>query len=70
MLRGARTKTVIKAFKEHNVQKTFDATPCAQKMKNASARANLNDFERFQVMLLRKRRSNAIAGKLKKVIKK
>merc|ERR1712166_1109942 len=49
MLRGARTKTVTKAFKENKVQATFDASPAALKFKKQATRANLTDFERFTV---------------------
>ena len=62
MLRGARTSTVVKAFKTHDIQATFDKSPNAQKCKRAATRANLNDFERFTVMVNRKRRSALVRG--------
>jgi large subunit ribosomal protein L14e len=70
MQRGARTKTVVKAFKEHNIQATFDKSPNAVKVNRNATRAKLNDFERFQVMLLRKKRSAHISKGFKKMIKK
>jgi large subunit ribosomal protein L14e len=69
MLRGARTKTVLKAFKEHNVTATFEKSPAAQKFKKQATRANLTDFERFTVMVNRKRRSNYVRGNLRKALK-
>merc|ERR1712072_753180 len=70
MLRGARTGTVVKAFKANKIQETFDNIPNAKKFKKAATRANLTDFERFTVMVNRKRRSSYVRGAMKKALKK
>ena len=69
MLKGARTGTVIKAFKNHKIQETFDNIPNAKKFAKANTRANLTDFERFTVMVNRKRRSSYVRGAMKKALK-
>lgn len=60
LLRGARTSTVSKAAKKFELAKKFAACPPALKMEQAKKRASLNDFERFSVMINRKRRSFAV----------
>ena len=67
LLRGARTKTVLKAFKDHNIGTKWESNNVCKKMQRKATRDNLNDFERFQVMLARKGRSNAIRKCMKKV---
>ena len=67
MLRGARTKTVLKAFKEHNLTEKWESSAPCKKIARKTKRDNLNDFERFQVMIARKGRSNAIRKAAKKV---
>lgn len=78
VLRGARTGTVIKAMKDFDLQKKWDNSSVAKKFALRQKRANLSDYERFAVMVNRKRRSfavrkfakNILAGGKKKVISK
>ena len=67
MLRGARTKTVLKAFTEHKLTNKWEESAPAKKIARKAKRDSLNDFERFQVMIARKGRSNAIRKCAKKV---
>ena len=52
--RGASTGTLVKATKAAGLQKTWEETPFMKKLTKRNTRANLTDFERFQVMLNRK----------------
>ena len=67
--RGARTGTVAKNFVSQNVVDEFNKTTWGQKLKKQALKANLNDFQRFQVQILKKRRNIVIGkelGKLKR----
>ena len=55
--RGIRTGGLLKAAKEFGLQAKWEATPIAQKLAKQRTRQNLSDFERFSVMINRKRRS-------------
>jgi large subunit ribosomal protein L14e len=68
LLRGARTSTVVKAAKTFALQKKWEASPSAQKIATHAKRANLSDFERFSVMVNRKRRSFAVRAIAKKTL--
>merc|ERR1719158_633822 len=60
VFRGAREKTLKKALKEDDTYGKWGSTAWAKKMAAKNARANLNDFERFKLMLARKKRSGQI----------
>lgn len=60
VLRGARTGTVLKAIKAFDLDAKVAATPAAKKSAVREKRANLTDFERFTVMINRKRRAFAV----------
>jgi len=60
VLRGARTGKLIKAAKTYELEKKWIATTMQQKLARFSRRAELNDYERFQVMIARKQRSYAL----------
>lgn len=68
LLRGARTSTVQAAAKKFELTKKFDACPPALKMEQAKKRASLTDFDRFTVMINRKRRSFAVRKLAKKMV--
>ena len=68
LLRGARSSNVIKASKKFELVKKFAACPPALKMEQAKKRANLTDFERFSVMINRKRRSFAVRKLASKMV--
>ena len=70
ILRGARTGTVLKAIKEADLLNKWAQTPVAKKQAQRSTRSNLNDLERFQVMINRKRRSYVVRQLAKKALKK
>lgn len=60
VLRGARTGTLVKAAKTYELEKKWMATKVQQKLARFTRRSELNDFERFQVMVARKQRSYAL----------
>ena len=75
--RGVRTGGLLKAIKEFGLQAKWEATPMAVKLAKQATRQNLTDFERFQVMITRKRRAvkarqiaASALGKKSKVSKK
>ena len=55
--RGLRTGGLLKKIKEFGLQSKWESTPIAQKIARQRTRQNLTDFERFSVMINRKRRS-------------
>jgi large subunit ribosomal protein L14e len=68
--RGARTGTLVKATKKAGLSEAWTKTPFMKKLTQRTTRANLTDFERFQVMINRKKRSMAIRKKVKVISKK
>jgi large subunit ribosomal protein L14e len=60
ILRGARTSTLTKAVAKMELQKKWEASSAYKKLATAKTRSNLNDFERFSVMVHRKRRAYAV----------
>ena len=76
ILRGARTSTLTKAVAKMELKKKWEASSAYKKLATAKTRSNLNDFERFSVMVHRKRRAYAVrklvstATKGVKVVKK
>jgi large subunit ribosomal protein L14e len=63
--RAARPKTLLKALEENDVIAQFKATSWGQKIARGERRATLTDFERFQVMLLKKEKAVAIKKAMK-----
>lgn len=66
LLRGARTSTVVAAAKKFGLQQKWEASSQSIKIATHAKRANLSDFERFSVMVNRKRRSFAVRAIAKK----
>jgi len=62
--RSARQKTIIKAWKEADVMAKWEATSWAKKLAARKKRADLNDFDRFKVMVAKKQKSEIIAKKM------
>lgn len=58
--RGAGTTKVKKVFDESGVLAKWEKSAWAQKRKASETRRNLTDFERFQVMLLKKQRRRIV----------
>ena len=60
--KGARQKTLEKAFNEQGALAAWNATAWAKKLVNKGKRANLGDFDRFKVMVAKKQVSAAVAS--------
>lgn len=58
--RGARSGAVKKAWKDNKIAEKWAACRPAQKLAVATKRANLDDLERFSVMINRKQRAFAV----------
>lgn len=58
--RGSRTSTVHKKWAAANIDGEWAATAWAKKLAARKTRANLSDFERFQVLVLKKQRRYAV----------
>merc|ERR1711934_707420 len=54
---GARSKTVTKQWTAADIDAKFAATNCANKLDKRAKRAKLNDFDRYNVQLLRQKRA-------------
>ena len=67
--RGARTGTLIKAARKAQLAEKWAETPIAKKLVKRNLRANLTDLQRFQVMINRKQRSQAIKKRVKAIAK-
>ncbi|CCE87097.1 Piso0_005636 [Millerozyma farinosa CBS 7064] len=58
--RGARTGTVTKKWAAADIDAKWSATSWAKKLASRQRRADLTDFERFQVLVLKKQRRYAV----------
>merc|ERR1719343_1182126 len=67
--RGAREKTLRTALERDEVMKKWSETAWAKKLKAKEVRANMSDFERFKLMLARKKRSSEVKAAMKKTKK-
>ncbi|KTW30065.1 uncharacterized protein T551_02009 [Pneumocystis jirovecii RU7] len=61
---GARTGIVAKRWDAQDITAQWNKTTMAKKLLSRQRRAQLNDFERFQVMLLKKQRRIEVAKTL------
>merc|ERR1719396_175634 len=64
--RGAREKTLRLALEKDEVMKKWSETAWAKKIAAKEVRAKMTDFDRFKLMVARKKR----ATEVKKTIKK
>merc|ERR1712118_618760 len=64
--RGAREKTLKKAFAEDDVIAKFKETAWGKKLAARKARAEMSDFDRFKLMMAKKKRSKVVKKSLKK----
>ena len=64
--RAARSPVVAKYFEKAGVQAKWEASAWAKKLAARKRRAELTDFERFQVMKLKKQRRYEVAVKAAK----
>jgi len=62
--RNARKKTLVKAWKDADLQAKWDNSSWAKKLSNRKKRAALSDFDRFKVMVAKKQKSEIIAKKM------
>jgi len=68
--RGAREKTLKKALADADVMKKWSETSWAKKLAAGKARSEMNDFQRFKLMVARKKRSTEVKKALKPTKKK
>jgi len=57
--RGAKTAVVKKAAEEAKLVEKFNNTPLGKRQAKTVKRASLSDFDRFKVMILKRRKRNA-----------
>merc|ERR1712013_289090 len=57
MPRGAREKTLKKALDDGEVMKKWSETAWAKKLKARVSRAAMSDFDRFKLMVARRKRA-------------
>lgn len=67
--RAPRQKTLAKAFTAADVQGKWEKTSWAKKRAARASRANLTDFDRFKVMVAKKKRNVVINTEARKLIK-
>merc|ERR1712127_200269 len=65
--RSMKSSNLEKIFVEKKVMETFNATSWGKKLARQAKRQNTSDFDRFNVMILRKQRSNIINRELAKL---
>jgi len=66
--RGATIKTIKAAFQKDDIIKKWEETSVAKKRAAHLKRANLNDFERYKVGLLKKKKKNNVIREAAKKI--
>mmetsp|Transcript_2818 Transcript_2818/g.6416 ORF Transcript_2818/g.6416 Transcript_2818/m.6416 type:complete len:134 (+) Transcript_2818:91-492(+) len=67
--RGSREKTLKKALEKDDILKKWSETAWAKKLAAKVRRASMTDFERFKVMVARKKRAKEVKAVLKKTKK-
>jgi large subunit ribosomal protein L14e len=68
--RGITTGKLRKAIAKENVQKNFEASSLGRSYASQARREQLNDFERFKVLVLRRKLSKLLRARPEKVAKK
>merc|ERR1712166_262220 len=63
--RGAREKTLKVALTKDNIMKKWADSSWAKKLKATKTRSFMNDFDRFKLMVAKKKRSQAVKKALK-----
>jgi large subunit ribosomal protein L14e len=56
LVRGSRTGTIRKLWEKNEIDSKWEETNWAKKRDQIERRKNLTDFERFQVLRLKKQR--------------
>lgn len=65
--RNAKTSTVAKAFETEKIAERWSQTTNGKSIAAKLRRANLTDFERFQVLVSKKQKSLAVKQEVKKL---
>merc|ERR1719473_2005020 len=65
IVRGAREKTLKKALDSDEIMKKWSESAWAKKLKAKEVRKNMTDFDRFKLMIAKKKRSAAVKGSSK-----
>ncbi|CDR94524.1 ribosomal protein L14, putative [Babesia bigemina] len=60
LCRGAKTGALAKAIESQDAINAFKQTPLGKRLEFAERRKNLNDFERFKLMIAHKERRRLI----------
>merc|ERR1719293_91546 len=66
LCRGAREKALKTALEKDGIMAKWAETAWAKKLKAKETRANMTDFERFKLMVAKKKRSAVVKKALKK----
>merc|ERR1712228_1038164 len=64
--RGAREKTLKLALEKDDTMNKWGATAWAKKLQAKEARLQMTDFDRFKLMVAKKRRAQVVKTALKK----
>merc|ERR1712216_1118036 len=67
--RGAREKSLRTALEKDSIMAKWAETAWAKKLKAKETRASMTDFDRFKLMVARKKRSAVVKKALKKAKK-
>lgn len=67
--RAAGTKALLKASKKSELEKQWLASPFAKKQDSRMKRANMTDFDRFKLMLAKKKRRVMVYREVNKLKK-
>lgn len=67
--RAPRQKTLTKAFNDADVIGKWEKTSWGKKRAARAQRANLTDFDRFKVMVAKKKRNVVIGTETRKLVK-
>lgn len=67
---SAREKTVKKAWMDTKIDERWQKTVWCQKLEAKKRKAAMTDFDRFKLMVAKKRRNNIINKELRKIKKK
>merc|ERR1712019_10173 len=65
--RMSKAKAIKAAFDAADVEGTFAKSSLGRKLAKREARASLNDFGRFKVMVAKKNKNKIVAAELKKL---
>merc|ERR1711865_1174791 len=66
IVRGAREKTLKLALEKDDIMGKWGKTSWAKKLNAQKTRMEMNDFDRFKLMIARKKRASAVKKSLKK----